>query len=146
MPEGVSKVILPTGLNVYIYLERERESLGDSHFVTNSLLVFYKRSQGRSISCTNLIFPVTFVEVCPPYQFKTTCTVDGLRKRKGLNTNLMIILEIWQKHPYDIIATTRRGTLMLCSHCPINDSSGCFHITVYFAVMLQASWHTAEGN
>ena len=33
---------------------------------------------------------------------------------------------------------------MLCSHCPINDSSGCLHIIVYLAVMLQASWHTAK--
>ena len=35
---------------------------------------------------------------------------------------------------------------MLCSHCPVNGSSGCLHITMYLAVMLQASWHTAEGN
>ena len=32
--------------------------------------------------------------------------------------------------------------MMLCSHCPINDSSGCLHITVYIALMLQASWRT----
>ena len=37
-------------------------------------------------------------------------------------------------------------SMMLCSHCPINDSSGCLHITVYIALMLQASWRTAEGN
>ena len=36
--------------------------------------------------------------------------------------------------------------VMLCSHCPINDSSDCLHFTVYLAVMLQSSWHTAEGN
>ena len=57
---------------------------------------------------------------------------------------------------------TPRGTLGLCcvhilpcerfplvilrSHLPINDSFGCFHITVYLAVMLQASWQIAEGN
>ena len=35
---------------------------------------------------------------------------------------------------------------MLYSYCPINDSSGYLHNTVYLAVMLQASWHTAEGN
>ena len=33
---------------------------------------------------------------------------------------------------------------MLCSDCPINDSFSCLHITVYLAVMLQASWHNAE--
>ena len=36
--------------------------------------------------------------------------------------------------------------VMLCSHWPINYLSGCLHITVYLAVMLQASWHTAEGT
>ena len=29
---------------------------------------------------------------------------------------------------------------------PINDSFRYLHITVYLAVMLQAPWHTAEGN
>ena len=42
--------------------------------------------------------------------------------------------------------TKRNPSVMLCSHCPINDSSGYLHNTVYLAVMLQASWHTAEGN
>ena len=28
---------------------------------------------------------------------------------------------------------------MLCSHFPINDSSGCLHITVYLAVKLQVT-------
>ena len=36
------------------------------------------------------------------------------------------------------------GTLGL--YCPINNSSGYLHITVYFAVMLQASWYTVESN
>ena len=35
---------------------------------------------------------------------------------------------------------------MLCSYCLINNSSGYLHITVYLAVMLQASWHTVEIN
>ena len=42
--------------------------------------------------------------------------------------------------------TKRNPWVMLCSHCPINDSSGCLHITIYLAVMLQASWQAAEGN
>ena len=57
---------------------------------------------------------------------------------------------------------TQRGTLGLCcihipqcernplvmlrSHLPINDSFGCLHIIVYFAVMLQTPRHTADGN
>ena len=40
----------------------------------------------------------------------------------------------------------RNPLVMLRSHLPINDSSGCLHITIYLAVMLQASRHTADGN
>ena len=36
--------------------------------------------------------------------------------------------------------------VMLCSHCPINDSFRYLHNTFHLAVMLQASWHAAEGN
>ena len=35
---------------------------------------------------------------------------------------------------------------MLRSHCPINDLSSYLHTTVYLAVNLQATWHTAEDN
>ena len=42
--------------------------------------------------------------------------------------------------------TKRNPWVMLCSHFPINDSSGYLHNTVYLAVMSRASWHTAEGN
>ena len=42
--------------------------------------------------------------------------------------------------------TKRNRWVILCSHCPISHSFSCLHITVYLAVMLQASWHTAEGN
>ena len=56
----------------------QRESSGDCWFVTN-LLVYYKWSETRSISCTNSIFPLNFIRVCAQYQFKTTSTVDGLR-------------------------------------------------------------------
>ena len=42
--------------------------------------------------------------------------------------------------------TKRNPWVMPYSHCPINDSSGYLHTTVYLAVILQASWHTAEGN
>ena len=67
------KVVLHTRLNVY------RERSGDSWFVTGNLLVYYKWSVTRSISCTNSIFPLNFIRVCAQYQFKTTSTVDGLR-------------------------------------------------------------------
>ena len=35
---------------------------------------------------------------------------------------------------------------MLYLDCPINDSYDYLYITVYLAVMLQACWHTEEGN
>ena len=56
--KGVSKVVLRTRLNVY------RASSGDSWFVTNNQLVYYKLSETRSISCTNLIFLLNFIRVC----------------------------------------------------------------------------------
>ena len=106
-PQAFWKVVLHNRLNVY------RERSGDSWLVTDNLLVYYKWSETRSISCTNSIFPLNFIRVCAQYQFKTTSTVDGLRLRKDLNTNFMIKLEICQKQPFDIIAMTPRGTLGL---------------------------------
>ena len=40
----------------------------------------------------------------------------------------------------------RNPWVVLCSHSPINDSSGYLDDTVYPAVMLQAPWHTGEDN
>ena len=67
-------------------------------------------------------------------------------KGKYLNRNFMITLEICQKQALDTIAMTPTGTLGLCSHYPINDTSECLHTIVYFAVMLKASWHSAQGS
>ena len=45
---------------------------------------------------------------------------------------------------------TPRGTLELCcvhiAQLMTNDSSGYLHTPVYLAVMLQTSWHSAEGS
>ena len=51
---------------------------------------------------------------CAQLQFKRKCTIFGFRLRKALNIYLIIILEICQKQPFDIIAMTSRGTLWLC--------------------------------
>ena len=69
LPQGVLKVVLHTGLNVY------RESPGGSRFVTHSLLVLYKWPQTRSTSCTNLIFPLNnFYQSVPiPVQNNMLC-------------------------------------------------------------------------
>ena len=72
-PQAFWKVVLHTRLNVYT------ESSGDSWLVTDNLLVYYKWSETRSLSCTNSIFPLNLIRVSAQYQFKTTSTADGLR-------------------------------------------------------------------
>ena len=72
-PQAFWKVALHTRLDLY------RESSGDSWFITDNLLVYYKWSETKPISCTNSIFPLNFIRVCAQYQLKTTCTDDGLR-------------------------------------------------------------------
>ena len=84
-PQRVSKIVLHTGLNAC------RESSGDSRFVTNFLLVFFKWLQTSFISCTNLTCPVTFIKVCAQYLFKITCNDDELRQRKALKTKVVTI-------------------------------------------------------
>ena len=42
--------------------------------------------------------------------------------------------------------TKRSPWFVMCSLFPSKDSSGYLHATVYLAVMLQGSWHSAEGN
>ena len=141
LPQEVSEVVLLTGLNVH------RETSGGSRFVTNSLLVCYKWSKARSSLYTSLVFLVTFTTACPiPIQNNMHCwwiEVKEIPKYK-LSDNIGYLSKttFWY-HSND---TKRNPWVMLCSHCPISDSSGCLHITVYLAVMLQASWHTAEGN
>ena len=57
----------------------------------------------------------------------------------------MITLEICQKQPSDIITMTPRGTLGL-SFVHIDQLMTLRLFTGYLAVMLQASWHTAEES
>ena len=125
-----------------------RESSGGSRFVTHNLLVLYKWFQTSSTSCTNLIFPLNnFYQSVPiPTQNNIHCWWIDIKKspKYKLNDNIGDLPKttFWY-HSND---TKRNPWVMLCSHCPINDSSGYLHTTVYLAVMLQASWHTAEGN
>ena len=68
-------------------------------------------------------------------------------KARNLNTNCMVILETCQKQAFDIIAITPRGTLGLCyAHICRLMTHLAVYTTVYLTVMLQASWHTVEGN
>ena len=59
LPQEVSKVVLLTGLNIH------RETSGGSRFVTNNLLLCYKRSKTRSSSYTSLFFLITITTPCP---------------------------------------------------------------------------------
>ena len=54
-----------------------------------------------------------------------------------------LLLRSYWNHNSD---TKRNPWVMSCTDFPINDSSGYLHNVVYLAVMLQASWYTAEGN
>ena len=142
LPQRVLKVVLHTGLNVY------KESSGGTRFVTHSLLVLYKRPQTRFTWCSNLVFPLNnFYQSVPiPIQNNMHCWWIQIKKspKYRLNDDIGDLSKtIFWYHSND---TKRNLWVMLCSRCPINDSSGCLHITVYLAVMLQASWHTAEGN
>ena len=139
--QGVSKVTLHNGLNVY------RGSSGGCRFVINSLLVCYKWSQTRSFSCTNLISLLASIKVCPiPIQNNMHCwwtKIKGSPEYKIYDNTKDLSKTAFWYHSND---TKRNPWVMLCSHCPISDSCACFHNTVYLPVMLQASWHTAEGS
>ena len=138
----VSKVVMHTGLNVY------KENSGDSRFITNSLLVSYKWSQTRFTSCTNFIFFVTFIKLCPIHiQKNISCGwIEIKESPKYPNTNFNtgdLPETTFSFHSNDF---KRNPWVTLCLHCPINDSCSNLYMTIYFAVMLQASWHTAEGE
>ena len=140
-PQGVLKVVLHTGLNVYI------ESSGGSRFVTHSLLVWYSHKQDLLHAPIWFSLYITFIKVCPiPIQNNMRCWWIEVKKspKYKLNYNIGDLLKttFW----YHSNNTKRNPWVMLCSHCPINDSSRCLHITVYMAVMLQASSHTTKGN
>ena len=136
----VSKVVLLTGLNVH------RETSGSSRFVANNLLVCYKCSKTRSSSYTSLVFVITFTKACPIAILNNIHSwwieiKEILQDRLYGNIGYLSKSTCWY-HSND---TKRNPWVVLCSHCPINDSSGYLHMTVYLAVMLQASWHTAGG-
>ena len=141
LPQEVSKVGLHTGLNAY------RETSGGSWFVTSSLLVCHKWSKTRFSLYTSLVLLINFMKVCPiPIQnnmHSRWIEIKEIPKYK-LYGNIGDLSErtFWY-HSND---TKRNPWVVLCSHCPINDSSGHLHNTAYLVVMLQVSWHTAEGN
>ena len=73
----------------------------------------------------------------------TRIEIKESRQSKFYNNIVDLSIRSFWYHNSD---TKRNPWVMLYSYCPINDSSGYLHNTVYLAVMLQASWHTAEGN
>ena len=59
-------------------------------------------------------FPGNFYQSVPNTNSKQHVLMMDWDKGNPLNTNFLIILEICQKQPFDIIAMTPRGTLGLC--------------------------------
>ena len=59
----------------------------------------------------------------------------------------MIILEICQKQPFDIIAMTPRETLeFYCAHTAKLITHPAIYTLPFTLQLLQTSWYTAEGN
>ena len=106
-PQAIWKVVLHTRLSVY------RESSGDSWFVTDNLLVYYKWSKTKIYFIHQFDFPSKFYpSVCPlPFQNNIHCW--WIEIKKDLNTNFIIKLGICPKKPFDIITITPRGALGL---------------------------------
>ena len=140
-PQGVLKVVRDTRLNVY------RERSGDSWFGTKNLLIYYKWSQTRSISCTNSILHLNFISASPiPIQNNIHCW--SIETKKRTNYNLYDNIRELSKTTFWCYRNNikRKPGFMLCLHCSINDSSDWLHITVYIAVISLGSCHTGEGN
>ena len=80
MPEGVLKVVLRTGLNVYRknWVSSRFVTERFSRFVTDGFLVCSELSKIRSISCTNLIF-LKLSWKSAKYEFKVAFAVDKMR-------------------------------------------------------------------
>ena len=113
MHQGFSKVFLHSGLNAY------RNSWRGFRFVASSFLVYYKSYQTKSISCTDLIFPITFIKVCPiTIQNNMCCWGIEIKKKPKYKINGNIE-DLPNKNRFDIIATTLRKTIWLCCvHIP----------------------------
>ena len=124
-PQAFWKVVLHTRLNVY------RESSGDSWFVTNNLLVYYKWSETRSISYTKSTFPLNLISVCPiPIQNIIHCWWIEINKKPKYK----LYDKIWDLPKttfwYYNNDTKRNPWVIFCSHWPINDSFGCLPFTL----------------
>ena len=114
LPQGGSKVVLHTGLNTY------KETSGGSQPVTSSLLVCYELSKTRSISCTNLIFPVTFTKVCQiPIQnnmHSWWIEIKEIRKYKRYNNFGDLSKATFWYHSND---NKRNPWVVMCSNCQL---------------------------
>ena len=141
LPQEILKLVLLTGLKVH------RETSGGCRFITNNLLLCYKWSKTRSSSYTSLVFLITFTKACSvPTQNNMHSWWIEIKKipKYKLYGNIGYLSKttFW----YRSNDTKRNPWVRLYSRCPTDDSSSYLHITVYLAVMLQASWHTANGN
>ena len=124
------EVVLHAGLNIY------RESSGGSQFVTHSLFVWYKWLQTRSTSCTNLIFPLSNLYQSVPIRIQNNMHSWWIEIKKSSKYKLNDKIGDLSKTTfwYHSNDTKRNPWVMLCSHCPINDSSGLY--TLPFTLQL----------
>ena len=96
----------------------------------------YRWSQTRSTSCTNLIFPVTSIKVCPlPIQNSMHfwwIEIKDIPKYKLYDNIGDFLKTTFWYHNYD---TKRNPWVMLYSHYPISDSCS-YYYTLPFILQL----------
>ena len=119
--------------------------------LSQNFSAFWSCSYTRSTFGTNSIFSFTFIKTwLMLIQNSSNCWIETTQieikesPQYKLYNNIgdLLIRSFW----YHNSDTKRNPWVMLCSHCPINDSCGYLHNAVYLAFMLQASWHTVECN
>ena len=125
LPQGVSTIV-HTGLKVF------KKSSKDLQFVIKNLLVSYKWSQTKSISCTNFYQSVSPIAVKSNMNCWWIDIKESLQYKLYKNIGDLTKAIFW----YQSNDTKRKPSVILCSLDQINKSSGSLHIIAYIAVIL----------
>ena len=124
MSQGVLKVVLHTGLNVY------KQSCRGFPLITNSFLLCYKWSQTRSILCSSFIFHVTFTKVSAILIQNNYIYCWGIKIKESpqykLYDNIGDLSKTtsWNRSN----GTKRNPWVMLFSHCAVNELLFTLHL------------------
>ena len=127
------------------------DSSGGSRFVIKSLSVWSSWSR-TAHSSTDLIFLLTFIKTwlmltqSTIYCWIETTTWTEIEKSseyKFYDDIRDLATRFFIYHNND---TKKNPLVMLCPLPQLMTHSDYLNLTVYFAVMLQAFWHTAEDN